>query len=229
MDARAKDGHPFVYVVDSHAGLPPVPPRLRPKRRRAGAAQTLLFLLVVVALCGMALEACFLYHLYTLEPAASASSSQLTGGEEGTSPTDWPSYDVLPSKPVAHLTDGQDVVHGQQIMSWSQTANPICYGMEYRNGSLIIQKEGFYYVYSKVFFRNGGPFHHTVDKNTERYSQKSITLLMSRTYSTKTESNSYLGGVFLLYKDDALCVKVSNPARIKRHHSYENIFGAFMI
>ncbi|AWP19061.1 putative tumor necrosis factor ligand superfamily member 14-like [Scophthalmus maximus] len=216
MDARAKDGHPFVYVVDSHAGLPPVPPRLRPKRRRAGAAQTLLFLLVVVALCGMAIEACFLYHLYTLEPAASASSSQLTGGEEGTSPTDWPSYDVLPSKPVAHLT-GETIVTVVAITAiFSSVLCVVQFSKRWTRCSSWTTDHVMEPDRKPHLLRNG------IQKRKSHHSE-------GGTYSTKTESNSYLGGVFLLYKDDALCVKVSNPARIKRHHSYENIFGAFMI
>ncbi|GLD49251.1 tumor necrosis factor ligand superfamily member 14-like protein [Lates japonicus] len=145
----AKDDYPSVFVVDSHTTRPPIPPRLNHGRRRAGAAQTLLFLLVGVALCGMVIEACFIFHLYRMESASSASSSKFTGGEDVTSPTMWPSYDILPSKPVAHLTDGQDAHHGPEIMAWSMIADPLLYEMEYKGNSLIIQKEGYYYVYSK--------------------------------------------------------------------------------
>lgn len=63
----AEGGYPSVYVVDSFANRPPVPPRLSQRRRRAGVAQTLLFLLVSLALCGMAIEACLIYRLYRAE------------------------------------------------------------------------------------------------------------------------------------------------------------------
>ncbi|XP_034448094.1 tumor necrosis factor ligand superfamily member 14 isoform X1 [Hippoglossus hippoglossus] len=227
-----KQEDPNVYVVDSRATRPHTLPRLGQRQRRAGVAQTLLFLLVSVALCGMTIEACFIYRLYFLEPAASASFSKLTGGEDVTSTTKSPSYDILPSKPVAHLTDGNDVVHGQEIMEWSMIAEPILYDMAYKDGSLIIQKEGYYYVYSKVFFSEGGTFYHSVDMNTQKYPGKSITLQRSRKYPSKKseqQSNSYLGGVFHLYKDDALLVRVRNTSKIQRHKSYENFFGAFMI
>lgn len=52
-------------VVDTYANRPPVPPR--PNRggpRHAGVAQTMLFLLVSLALCGMVIEAYFILRLY---------------------------------------------------------------------------------------------------------------------------------------------------------------------
>ncbi|XP_070779876.1 tumor necrosis factor ligand superfamily member 14 [Enoplosus armatus] len=227
----AEGGYPSVYVVDSHATRPPVPPRLSQGRRHAKTAETLLFLLVSVALCGMAVEACFIYHLYKPESAATGLSSKLIAGEDVTSLTKRPGLSVLPSKPVAQLTDGLDVVHEKEIMAWSMIADPLLYEMDYKDRSLVIQQEGHYYVYSKVSFLDAKVFHHTVNKNTKRYG-KSIPLLASRKYSQRSsniQSNSYLGGVFLLHKDDALFVQVSNASKIVRHKSFENIFGAYMI
>lgn len=60
----AEDRYPNVYVVDSHVTRPPIPPKVNQRPSRAGAAQTLLFVLVGLALCGMAIEACFIYRLY---------------------------------------------------------------------------------------------------------------------------------------------------------------------
>ncbi|XP_073350742.1 tumor necrosis factor ligand superfamily member 14 [Pagrus major] len=230
----AEGGYPSVYVVDSFANRPPVPPRLSQRRRRAGVAQTLLFLLVSLALGGMAIEACFIYRLYRAESDTSASSSKQVAGEDDTSPTERPRFCILPSKPVAHLTDGQDVVHRDQTMAWSTVAEPILCEMDYEDGSLVIQKEGYYYVYSKVSFSDFGVFRHSVERRTKLYVGKSITLLKSRKYgqmrSKKMQlSNSYLGGVFHLHKDDAIFVKVSNTSQVARSKSFENIFGAFMI
>lgn len=225
-------GYPSVYVVDSHATRPQVPPRLQQKKRSAGAAQSLLFLLVSLALCGMVIEACFIYHLYQPKSGPSASSSKQTAGEDIVPPKKKPSPGISPSKPVAHLTDGQDVVHGDQILAWSTVAEPLLYKMEYQDKSLIIQKEGYYYVYSKVSFLDNNTFHHSVQVKTKLYIGKSIELLMSRKYSDKSnknQSNSYLGGVFHLHKDDALFVKVNNASKVLRHKASENVFGAYMI
>lgn len=228
----AEGGYPAVYVVDSYASRPPVPPRLNKGQKRAGAAQTLLFLLVSIALCGMVIEACLIYRLSRPQSDTSASPSKLTADEDVTPPPKTPSPIMIPSKPVAHLTDGQDVVHENEIMAWSMDADPVLYQMNYRDGSLLIEKEGFYYIYSKVSFTDKGIFYHSIDQKTDRYRGKSITLLTSRRNSVESKnrrSNSYLGGVFHLNRGDAIFVKVSNTSKVQRHKSYENIFGAFMI
>ncbi|XP_071773011.1 tumor necrosis factor ligand superfamily member 14 [Centroberyx gerrardi] len=224
--------YPSVFVVDSHQAFPPpLPPRLGRKRPRVGAAQTLLLLLVSLALCGMVIEACFIYRLYNPEPADSASSAKIIS-DKGAS-TRRPNPVILPSKPVAHLTDGQSVRHGPEIMSWSTDADPLLYKMEYKQGKIVIQKEGYYYVYSKVFFMEGSAFSHSMHLETPRYLGGDIPLLQSRKYSHKpgkeAQSNSYLGGVFHLHKDDSIFVKVKNTSQIVRLQAYENFFGAYMI
>ncbi|KAM3597317.1 uncharacterized protein V6R79_003013 [Siganus canaliculatus] len=228
----AESGRPAVYVVDSYASRPPVPPRLSYEQpKRSGVAQTLLFLLVSLALVGMVIEACFIYRLYPSESGTSASFSKITKDKDDIPPTERPSFDVVPSKPAAHLTDGQDVFHASQIMAWSMDADPLLYEMDYKDRSIVIRKEGFYYVYSKISFSVTKSFHHSIDLKTNLYVGKSIPLLISRKYSLHNDvlSNSYLGGVFHLKKDDAIFVKVSNTSKIVRHKSYENIFGAYMI
>lgn len=117
-------------------------------------------------------------------------------------------------------------------MAWSTDADPLLYEMDYTDRHLVIQKEGYYYVYSKVSFLDSDLFYHFIHQKTKLYSGKSITLLMSRKYSKKSNymrSNSYLGGVFHLYKGDAVYVEVSNTSNIIRHKPFENIFGAYMI
>lgn len=225
----AEGGYPSVYVVDSYSTRPAVPPRLSRGQQRSRVAQTLLFLLVSLALVGMTIEACLIYRLYQPKSGSSASYSKHTGGNDVSSLDQ--SHRVRPSKPVAHLTDGQDVTHGNQTMAWSTIADPLLYKMTYRDGYLFIQKEGYYYVYSKVSFFDRKMFHHSIERKTPRYNGKSIPLLQSRKYSKASTymQNSYLGGVFLLRKDDAIFVKVSNTSCILRNRSYENIFGAYMI
>ncbi|XP_054616805.1 tumor necrosis factor ligand superfamily member 14 isoform X1 [Dunckerocampus dactyliophorus] len=219
---------PPVYVVDSHATAPPLPPRAaRGRGRTGGLAQSLLFVLVSVALGGVILEAVLIFYLHPSRPErASASFSELTAEKLERPPS--PSPEVPLSKPAAHLMDGPDAVHDKAILGWSTIADPLLHQMDYKDRSLVIRKDGHYFVYSKVFFVDVGVFHHTM--HTLR-DEESIPLLQSRTYSTKTEkkSNSFLGGVFHLHKGDALFVKVSNSSKVARHKTYENVFGAFMI
>lgn len=129
--------------------------------------------------------------------------------------------------------DGQNVHHRNKVMSWSTDAQPLLHEMAYKAGRLVIQKEGYYYVYSKVFFKDSEMFYHMVKYETPRYPGGNITLLESRKYSPKTgktvRSNSYLGGVFHFNADDGIFVEVSNVAHIVRLQANENFFGAYMI
>lgn len=96
--------------------------------------------------------------------------------------------------------------------SWhGMDAGPLLHEMDYNDGRLVIQKEDLYYVYTKVFFVDNAVFHHSVALETKLYIGKSIPLLYSRKYSEsskKMRSNSYLGRVFHLRKEDAVFVKV---------------------
>lgn len=244
--------YPSVYVVDSHVTSPPLAPRLTPEQQyqnqyqyqqqqqqqqRSRPAQTLLFLLVSLALSGMVIEACFIYRLYQVNVVNSEASSEKSTGDKGTgeevlTPPTWHGLFDPPPKPVAHLTDGQDADHKDNIMGWSTIADPLLYKLNYADGCLIIQMEGYYYVYSKVSFLDKLNFHHSVQVKTDRYAGKSIPLLESRSYSGKSnkiQSNSYLGGVFHFYEGDAIFVQVSNTSHLVRLRSYENVFGAVMI
>lgn len=138
--------------------------------------------------------------------------------------------------PIWSFSDGTDVVYrqgcDQQVLKWSTVSDPLLYGMSYNDGKLIIQKEGYYYVYSKINFLYDKRFHHTVLLRTHLYKGKDIPLLQARRSSEGHEtlrSNSFLGGVFQLNKNDAIYVKVNNVSQIIRHKSYENTFGAYMI
>lgn len=62
--APGKVSYPSVFVVDSQMKPPPLPPKPG-RRQRKDVIQTLLVILVCVAICGMAVEACFIYHLFT--------------------------------------------------------------------------------------------------------------------------------------------------------------------
>lgn len=133
------------------------------------------------------------------------------------------------------LPDGKDVVHGPQIMRWSTIGRHLLHQIGYDNntGSLVVQKEGLYQVYSKVAFKNTSVFHHSVELKTSAYKGKDLPLLTARKYSAAKHqdqsSNSYLGGVFYLQVNDSIFVKVRNTAQLQRHEAYEHVFGAYML
>ncbi|KAM9785318.1 tumor necrosis factor ligand superfamily member 14 [Syngnathus typhle] len=245
---------PSVYFVDSQTGAPPLPPRAGRNRRCSSLAQTLLFVLVSVALTGLVVEALLIFYLHSsqLVGAPSMSFSKLTEEKSAFrhpstrhSPTPKPlarqieknasRYTCKPcfplSKPVARLMGGKDVVHGKGLVGWSLIPDHLLRGMDYKDGSLLIRREGFYFVYCKLSFHSHGVFHHTVKMRTPRHSAGPVVLLQARKHSSADGniSNSFLGGVFHLHKDDALFVKVSDTSKIVQVIAYESIFGAFMI
>ncbi|XP_027898307.1 tumor necrosis factor ligand superfamily member 14 isoform X2 [Xiphophorus couchianus] len=225
---------PSVFVVDTHATRPAVPPRLGKQKKQSGVAQTLLFVLVTLALLGVFFEAFFIYRLYQSEYGPSGVTSKQISGNPEPDTTD-PDGRLLPSKPVAHLTDAQDAHHDPHVMAWSVIAEPLLYEMKYKDRHLIIQKEGYYYIYSKVYYSQGGAFCHSVMMRTKMYAGKGISLLEAREYLSKKDkedksfSNSFLAGVFYLSQNDAIYVNVSSTKQIISHRSYENVFGAYMI
>ena len=117
-------------------------------------------------------------------------------------------------------------------MQWVREEPPFVYDMDYRDGKLVIKQEGFYYVYSKLYFRDSIHFTHTVLKDTDRYLGRPIPLLQSQWFHAKDKialSNSYLGGVFQFFRNDSIFVKASNTSNVIRSKAYENYFGVVMI
>lgn len=172
-------------------------------------------------------------------PVSENISALLAGGTALPPPPRFPSliskhfFSTCAASPSP--SDGIDVVHEPNIMRWSENT-PLLHEMSYNNGSLVIQKEGYYYVYSKVSFKDTGVFYHSICRTTQLYTKgMAIPLLTSRKYSDKTSttqkasSNSYLGGVFHLKVDDNVYVSVSDITKLLLHESYEHIFGAYML
>ncbi|KAJ0001298.1 hypothetical protein NQD34_006318, partial [Periophthalmus magnuspinnatus] len=214
-----------------HTKPPPLPPRPG-RRRNIGPTQVLLFLLVSVALSGMVIEAWLIYRLYHPPASVSMKSQEILlqrfyfcSALESTNVTE--SEILLLYYPI----DGEDVkAHENNIMGWSEIPEPLLYKMTYKNGCLIFQDSGYYYIYSKVTFNVDSLVRHSIELKTKYYlGKKSITLLKSMQTSLSRPSNSFLAGVFHFYKGDAIFVKVSNMVHIARHESTENVFGAHMI
>uniref|UniRef100_A0A673NNC2 Tumor necrosis factor ligand superfamily member 6-like n=1 Tax=Sinocyclocheilus rhinocerous TaxID=307959 RepID=A0A673NNC2_9TELE len=222
--APGKVLYPSIFVVDSKMKPPPLPPKPG-CRQRKDVIQTLLVILVCVALCGLAVEACFIYHLFT---------SKENSKEHAVTPKQKPLGEMKPSKPTAQLTTGQVPVNG--VLLWHENHQSILYHVKHKanEGKLIIEKEGYYSVYSKINFKEDNIiFSHSVLWETHRYVGKEILLLQSSRLHPKlprlrTIDNSYLSGVFHLYKGDAVFVRVKNGTLVLSNAA-ENYFGVFMV
>ncbi|XP_051988178.1 tumor necrosis factor ligand superfamily member 6-like [Xyrauchen texanus] len=229
--------YPSVFVVDSNARAPPLPPK--PGRRKwHRATQTLLLVLVIVALCGMAVEACFIYHLYSSKDKPTSANDPQTAmrkqeKEDTVPPKQKPVGVVKPSKPVAHITTGQHLANG--VLLWTENQESILHHVKHKvnEGKLIIEREGFYSVYSKISLKvDSFIFYHSVLKITPRYTGGEILLLQSTRSIPKqrpgTIDNSYLSGVFHLFKGDSVFVRIKNCTLVLSN-SAMNYFGLFMV
>uniref|UniRef100_A0A8C2GAA0 THD domain-containing protein n=1 Tax=Cyprinus carpio TaxID=7962 RepID=A0A8C2GAA0_CYPCA len=113
---------------------------------------------------------------------------------------------------------------GNGVLHWRADSFPVfTRGLEYKDNSLYVQQDGYYYIFSKIsHMENCNFFKHQVMQCTERYNFKAIELMQS------SRGNSYLGGIFHLLKGDSVFVKVSNSSQV-HGEAYENFFGAFMV
>lgn len=120
-------------------------------------------------------------------------------------------------------------------MEWSLEGTSMLYELNYSDGKLIVQKEGFYYVYSKLSYSaDCRSFVQMVRKTTPRYMGEHPPLLTYRRHNSNsvhkdTLRNTYLGGVFHLFEGDAVFVEVSNGSLIRLRNTADNFFGMFML
>ena len=64
--------YPNVFMVDTHTAYPPPLPPKPLRYRKRSVVQPMLLVLVALALCGMVVEACFIYRLYSKHPQVSS-------------------------------------------------------------------------------------------------------------------------------------------------------------
>ncbi|KAL8164553.1 UNVERIFIED_CONTAM: hypothetical protein K2H54_053327 [Gekko kuhli] len=233
---EASSRYPSVFVVDGPArGAPFVPPVPRSqKRRRHG--QLLLGVLVLMALAGLAVQAYFLICFRkeldkaTAQGAAKASHDRLI--QDPRPP---------PEKPGAHLTGASFTTTGNDTLQWEHRHGlAFLQEMDYRAGSLICQKPGHYYVYSKLSLgqancsgrqQRSTLLTHSVFKRTPRYPREIVLLTSIMPYcGTETwQQNSFLAGVVELQEKEEIYVKVSETQLVRVKDGTRSYFGTFMI
>ncbi|CAM4407179.1 unnamed protein product [Leuciscus chuanchicus] len=231
--APGKISFPSVFVVDSPTRPPPLPPKPG-YRQRQNKIQMLLVILVIVALCGMTLEACFIYRLYsTKEQPNPTNEPQFSMIKKEKEEKHKQLGEMKPSKPMAQLTTGNSTVNG--VVLWNEHHESILHQVKLKpaEGKLVIEKEGYYSVYSKIHFQDDKiTCTHSVLRTTDRYRSE-ILLLQSSRFHPKLQrqrvtDNSFLSGMFHLYKGDAVFVRVKN-CTIVLSNGAENYFGVFMV
>ncbi|XP_052384404.1 tumor necrosis factor ligand superfamily member 14-like [Oncorhynchus keta] len=243
--------YPQVFVVDSQASYTPLPSRRH--FRWGGIGPRALQLLVGLALVGIVMEAGFIVHLYNRTGAKthylfqSGSAQGLTGSEETNEilvkPTRWKFPPEIQQKPSAHLIGSSLSVGEDSVVQWESDKGLSAFTdqMDYKDGRLVAQRKGHYYVYSKVHFvEDCFLFKHKVMRITEGYKNKPLVLMKANRFHCPSQDsrpkkishqnllNSYLGGVFRLLPGDIIYVTVDNGTLL-RLGAEDNFMGAFMI
>ncbi|XP_019744905.1 tumor necrosis factor ligand superfamily member 14 isoform X2 [Hippocampus comes] len=249
--------YPQVFVVDSQAGFFPAPRPVK-KTRWTPTGNKFLLLVVALAMLGLVVEGCFVYKLYLITEAFSIcvsdplcrnmsntrTSAQQVGSLNGGSNEVHPVPTLLGPKPFAHLICSSDQFGEKNVVQWvDKDGDSITHQMGYKNGRLLVEKDGYYYLYSKVQINAAevcSLIEHKVMKDTGAYDQ-SIELMQSkrsRCWTPEPSSvkssggedlwDSYLAGIFHLQSGDQIFVIVDSIRKL-RPGPTENFMGAFMI
>ncbi|XP_019939945.1 tumor necrosis factor ligand superfamily member 14-like [Paralichthys olivaceus] len=255
---------PQVFVVDTYSNCDSVPGEKKPMRARAGI-QFLLLLLGLVML-GLVVQGVFIYtlykktevlshersHPYFLNLSNPKSSEQQDGtimGQVGSKelneiPIQQPHLEEVQQRPFAHLMGSNNPGGDNNVVQWTHdSGDAITHNMSYDKGRLLVEREGYYYLYSKVQLNavlECSLIQHKVMKDTSAYGH-SILLMRSKSLrcrtpkpeSAKTSNgeylwNSFLAGIFHLQRGDQIFVTLENMQKI-RPGSTDNFMGAFMI
>ncbi|XP_034393645.1 tumor necrosis factor ligand superfamily member 14-like [Cyclopterus lumpus] len=251
---------PQVFVVDTQASYISVPSGKGSRWARVG--QKLLLLLVGLTLLGLLVEGFFLYRLYkkteelslcknhplcqnlshpqTSRQQGGTILSQVGHKESNDIPTVPPRLDEDQQKPFAQLIGSNTPMGENNLVLWENIdGETVTHHMGYDKGQLLVEKEGYYYLYSKVTLNAEKPcllIQHKVMKNTSAYDS-SIELMRSKSSRCQTSAkasgngdlwSSFLAGIFHLQSGDKIFVTLENIDNI-RPGPTDNLMGAFMI
>ncbi|XP_025844277.1 tumor necrosis factor ligand superfamily member 14 [Vulpes vulpes] len=233
---------PSVFVVDGQTDIPFT--RLGRRRRSwpCSVAQLGLGLLLLLLVAGLAVQGWFLLRLHwrlgeMVTPLldGDAAWKQLTQERRSHQ-----------ASPAAHLTGANSSLTGSGGPLLWETKLGLAFlrGLSYREGSLVIARAGYYYIYSKVQLggvgcpqglSSGLPITHGLYKRTPRYP-KELELLVSRrspcgraTSPRVWWDSSFLGGVVHLDAGEEVLVRVPDERLVRLRDGTHSYFGAFMV
>ncbi|XP_025019660.1 tumor necrosis factor ligand superfamily member 14 [Python bivittatus] len=238
---EAATGYPSVFVVDPTLRDAPFVPPTRRSRKKWQAGQLFLGFLVLLMLSGLAIQAylliCFRKELDT---AMAQGTANVTAEKSIQAP---PKHPI--KRPSAHLTLGPRstaIIDG--VLKWEhQNGFAFLHDMGYKGGSLICNKSGHYYVYSKLNLvylscsskhQRSSLFTHSIYKRTSRYPKEIMLLTNYITYCNWKDSeqwyrNSFVAGVVYLEEEEEVFIKVTDRELLLYKDDTISYFGTFMI
>lgn len=144
------------------------------------------------------------------------------------------------TRPKAHLTGTRQNDASAEDLHW-ESRRGLAFlknGMKYSNKSIIIPKEGYYFVYSKLSFRppdsaclDDKPVSQSIMRSNSNYPEPE-TILSGISFCTKGSKiyqPIYLGGLLHLKRGDELKVNVKPVTPIDSSVDHKTYFGAFLV
>ncbi|XP_020827128.1 tumor necrosis factor ligand superfamily member 14 [Phascolarctos cinereus] len=233
---------PSVFIVDGQRDVP-FPQRRGSRQRTCQRVQLGLGLLLLLALAGVAIEGYFLWSFHWDLVALSLRLPR----EEGSLEKLVQEQRSCQDKPAAHLTGANSslAVRGGPLLWEAHLGLAFLRDLDYRAGSLVCTRPGYYYIYSKVQLGGigcpegsvtGGPVTHGLYKRTARYPEE-LELLVSRRSScgwagTSAKvwwDSSFLGGIVHLEAGEEVFVRVPEQRLVRVKDGTRSYFGAFMV
>uniref|UniRef100_A0A3B3TN12 Tumor necrosis factor ligand superfamily member 14-like n=1 Tax=Poecilia latipinna TaxID=48699 RepID=A0A3B3TN12_9TELE len=233
---------PQVFVVDSQASYLSMPKK---KSTWARVVQKFLPPLLTLFALAVVVEGYLIYILYQrteVRRVCLGMSDRMRGDPLGLKSNEIPS--LQPQKrPFVHLMGVEK--SNSNIVQWRSPAHDDRRRMEYRNSRLIINQEGYYYVYSKLVVdvsEATSPIVHTIMSKPSGYGslveflksksnwgpKKSSDSSENRGTSSEDKWRSFLSGIFLLQDGDEIYVTLSNMDKLSLEAN-ENCLGAIWI
>ncbi|KAE8620187.1 hypothetical protein XENTR_v10010138 [Xenopus tropicalis] len=150
-----------------------------------------------------------------------------------------------PPVPSAHVTDCKltNRYPEQQLLWEPRQGSSFLNEIQYRNGSLLINRTGTYFIYSKLQLRfldcpkmaDSNFFQHGVYKKSPHLQDKEIILMENNKQFCESQGakmwvgSSFLGGTFVIEQGEEVYVKMSNKELIQVKDGSITFFGVFML
>ncbi|XP_072918524.1 tumor necrosis factor ligand superfamily member 6-like isoform X1 [Hemitrygon akajei] len=197
-------------------------PRIEKKMKCIATCASLIAVMLALALAGLTFTIHSLYNLHRevaqineINGSPQNTPQKLTGAAKKNKTED-------DTERAAHLTGKATAQHSDRLMWDIRMGNAFMQGFTYRNGTLIINKTGKYYIYSKIHFRGENcplmPLHQTILKHDNTY-QLDQTLMRVQEINFCSghglwRKTTFQAGIFHLKRGVQLFVQVSDPTMV---------------
>ncbi|KAK3106513.1 hypothetical protein FSP39_021477 [Pinctada imbricata] len=122
------------------------------------------------------------------------------------------------------------------ILQWRQNNHGgFLNEVKYLSGRFIIERNGYYFIYSQVTFiehsiNEHDKLSHSIYRQTPLNNEKLVESVRShcRLQTGESDSSRFVGSVFLLNKGDEIYVHVTDPTKVSRAE-HANYFGLHII